>query len=82
MLRTIMVSVAVLALSGTAQADTVKQIWNQGLGEGNPGRIESPGECKQDDSSNFGCWNDSRDSQIDTDALDPAEEEEELPPTD
>lgn len=50
------VAAAMIALSGVAQADTIKQIWNQGLGEDNPGRVISASECLQDDSSRFGCW--------------------------
>ena len=61
MLKATTVAAAILALSGAAQADTVKQIWNQELGENNPGRVESTGQCLQDDSSRFGCWNDSDD---------------------
>lgn len=50
------VAAAMIALSGVAQADTIKQIWNQGLGEDNPGRVISASDCLQDDFSRFGCW--------------------------
>lgn len=52
------IAAAMFALSSMAQADTIKQIWNQGLGEDNPGRVISTGDCLQDDSSPFGCWHD------------------------
>ena len=48
---------ALMVLAGTAQADTVKQIWNQEISETNPGRVVSASECTMDDSSAFGCWN-------------------------
>lgn len=67
MLKTIFIAATALTLSSVAQADTVKQIWNQEIGEGNPGRVESAGDCTKDDSSNFGCWNDRDDFDADTD---------------
>ena len=45
-------------LSGAAQADTVKQIWNEELGDTNPGRVSSAEECIRDSSSNTACYND------------------------
>ncbi len=45
-------------LSGVAQADTVKQIWNEGLGEDNPGRVGSADECIRDSASSTACYND------------------------
>ena len=45
-------------LSGVAQADTVKQNWNEALGEGNPGRVGSADECIRDSSTGTACYND------------------------
>ncbi len=50
------IAAAMIALSSMAQADTIKQIWNQDLGENNPGRVISASDCLQDDFSPFGCW--------------------------
>ncbi len=77
---------ALMVLAGTAQADTVKQIWNQEIGEDNPGRVIAASECTLDDSSAFGCWNEH---ETDTsDAVEAADEpepepdpDEEYPPT-
>lgn len=49
---------ALVLLSGVAQADTVKQIWNEELGETNPGRVTSAEECIRDSSSGTACYND------------------------
>lgn len=53
------IAAGMIALAATAHADTVKQIWNQPLGEDNPGRITSADNCLNDDYSAFGCWHDS-----------------------
>ena len=50
------IAAALFALSSMAQADTIKQIWNQEIGPDNPGQVISAGECLQDDFSRFGCW--------------------------
>lgn len=73
------IAAAMIALSSMAQADTIKQIWNQGLGEDNPGRVTSAGECLQDDFSPFACWNDR---EVDTSAPAAAAEEEPDEPVD
>ena len=59
MLRaTTAIAAALFALSAAAQAETVKEKWNQALDEDNPGRVTSAGKCLQDNSSGFACWND------------------------
>lgn len=72
---------ALMVLSGAAQADTVKQIWNQEISEDNPGRVVSASECTLDESSAFGCWN-VHDEFDAPESLEPVDEpDEELPPT-
>ena len=81
MYKAITAVAALMVFAGTAQADTVKQIWNLEIGENNPGRVVSASECSMDESSAFGCWN-VHEEDVPED-LEPADEpDEELPPTD
>ena len=69
------IAAGLIALSTVAQAETVKENWNQPLGVENPGRVTSPDECMLDNSSAFACWND-RDLG-EPSPVSPVEEEEE-----
>ena len=72
---------ALMMFAGAAQADTVKQIWNQEISEENPGRVVSASECKLDESSAFGCWNEHDEFDA-PESVGPVDEpDEELPPT-
>ena len=72
------IAAGLIALSTLAQADTVKEIWNQSLGENNPGRVSSADECTLDNSSAFACWNDH---ELDTSsAIPPAQQPEQEEP--
>ena len=64
---------ALMVFAGAAQADTVKQIWNQEISEDNPGRVVSASECTMDESSAFGCWNVHEEDEV-PEALEPADE--------
>ena len=64
------IAAGLIALSTVAQAETVKENWNQPLGVDNPGRVTSLDECMLDNTSAFACWNDHELDE--STALDPA----------